>query len=408
MIEISILPALKELFIVGGVITLILAIAVGYAWFNFRISHKPYYPLFTIAIAAASAGILSAFGAPTMPMLFFVTFFLLLGVYYRYVLKGRYRTPVYFMAPAAIGILLLFIYPLVYEFFLSYRELNLKNFVEWINTGYAPLADTYGLQNYIDVFKERATGQSFLHVFWRTMVWTVVNVFFHVTLGLALAMLLNTKGLRGVGLYRAILTLPWVIPQVIVVLIWRSDFNESVGFINQFIQVVNQIVAWEWNGQLVQPLTWLGFTTKAWFLDPTALFTASCIVNIWLGVPFMMVNSLGALQSIPVSVYEAANIDGASKIQQFFKITIPLLKPVMVPAVLLGGIWTFNNLNVIYLMTDGGRYEGADILVTDLYKQSFTYYRYGFAAAYSFVIFAILCVFTWGQLKISKSQLAET
>jgi arabinogalactan oligomer/maltooligosaccharide transport system permease protein len=193
-----------------------------------------------------------------------------------------------------------------------------------------------------------------------------------------------------------------------VVLIWRSDFNESVGFINQFIQVVNQIVAWEWNGQLVQPLTWLGFTTKAWFLDPTALFTASCIVNIWLGVPFMMVNSLGALQSIPVSVYEAANIDGASKIQQFFKITIPLLKPVMVPAVLLGGIWTFNNLNVIYLMTDGGRYEGADILVTDLYKQSFTYYRYGFAAAYSFVIFAILCVFTWGQLKISKSQLAET
>jgi arabinogalactan oligomer/maltooligosaccharide transport system permease protein len=189
--------------------------------------------------------------------------------------------------------------------------------------------------------------------------------------------------MRGMGLYRTILTLPWVIPQVIAVLVWRSDFNESVGFINQFINVTNQLVSFELNGKLIEPLTWLGFTTRSWFTDPSALFTAACIVNIWLGIPFMMINSLGALQSIPRSVYEAAEIDGASTLSRFRHITLPLLKPVLVPASLLGAIWTFNNLNVIYLMTDGGRYEGADILVTDLFKQSFTYYRYGFAAAYS-------------------------
>jgi arabinogalactan oligomer/maltooligosaccharide transport system permease protein len=116
---------------------------------------------------------------------------------------------------------------------------------------------------------------------------------------------------------------------------------------------------------------------------------------------------LGALQSIPKSVYEAAEIDGAGTLSRFRHITMPLLKPVLVPASLLGAIWTFNNLNVIYLMTDGGRYEGADILVTDLFKQSFTYYRYGFAAAYSFVIFAILCLLTWLQLKMTSDKKPE-
>ena len=189
---------------------------------------------------------------------------------------------------------------------------------------------------------------------------------------------------------------------MIAVLVWKADFNESVGFVNQFIHVVNQLVSWEWNGAIIAPLTWIGFKSQSWFLDPDSLFVAACIVNIWLGVPFMMINSLGALQSIPKSVYEAASIDGATRWQQFKNLTLPLLKPVMVPAALLGGIWTFNNLNVIFLMTDGGRYEGADILVTDLYKQSFTYYRYGFAAAYSFVIFAILIVLSILQMKVSR------
>jgi arabinogalactan oligomer/maltooligosaccharide transport system permease protein len=140
-----------------------------------------------------------------------------------------------------------------------------------------------------------------------------------------------------------------------------------------------------------------------WWSDPMAVFVSCCIVNIWLGIPFMMIVFLGGLQSIPKSYYEAASIDGASKLTQFFQITIPILKPVVVPSITLGTIWTFNNINVIYLMTgqDGGN-EHADILVSALYKSAFTYSRYSFSAAFALVIFAILIGITLVWMRVSK------
>ncbi|SMF10761.1 carbohydrate ABC transporter permease [Pseudobacteriovorax antillogorgiicola] len=402
--SVSVLPALSELLFLLAILFGIVALGISYLWLNFRVWHYPMYLPFKILIGLSLGGFIYASGGSGLTSSFFASIPMFIGLYYKMGLKGEYRSPLYFMAPALFGIIFLFLYPLVYEFYLSFTDLSLKTFADWIQTGSVPFA---GIQNYIDVFKDRATGQSFVFVLWRTMVWTFVNLFFHLSIGLALALLLNAKGLKGVGVYRTILTLPWVIPQVIAVLVWRADFNESVGFINQFIKVMNQLVSFEWNGSIIAPLTWFGFEPQAWFLDEDALFAAACIVNIWLGIPFMMINCLGALQSIPGSVYEASSIDGASWLQKFRHITLPLLKPVMVPAAMLGAIWTFNNLNVIYLMTDQGRYEGADILVTDLFKQSFTYYRYGFAAAYSFVIFAILCVLTVIQVKVSRSNEAK-
>jgi arabinogalactan oligomer/maltooligosaccharide transport system permease protein len=402
--DISFLPALIEL---GKLLTVLAAVVgggLGLIWLNYRIWQQPLYLTMMTALALTLGISLYLYGANGLTAGYFGGLPLLMALYFRFGLKGRYQAPTFFLVPAILGLIFLFLYPLIYEFFLSFKDLSLKTFPQWIATGEVPLAPFYGLQNYIDVFKDRATGQSFIFVFWRTVIWTVINLIFHLTLGVGLAMVLNARGMRGVGIYRSILTLPWIIPHVIAVLVWRADFNESVGFVNQFIRVVNQLVSFEYQDQIIEPLTWLGFETKAWFLDKDALFTASCIVNIWLGVPFMMINGLGALQSIPNSLYEAAAIDGASPWQQFYRITLPMLQPVMLPAALLGAIWTFNNLNVIYLMTDAGRYEGADILVTDLYKQSFTYYRYGFAAAYSFVIFAILSVLTYGQYKLTKSS----
>ncbi|MFW7377195.1 MAG: carbohydrate ABC transporter permease [Oligoflexus sp.] len=406
--ELSVTPALFELIKLLMLVIFVVAVGIGFIWVNFRIWRYPLY-LPIMALAGLSlGGSLYSLGASTLTACFFGSVPFLFALYFKFSLKGNYHSPSYFLAPAVLGIVFLFMYPLVYEFFLSFRDLSLRTFPQWIETGKVPLVGNFGLQNYIEVFKDRATGQSFFIVLWRTIVWTFVNLFFHLTLGLGLALLLNRKNIGGVGIYRTILTLPWVIPQVIAVLVWRADFNESVGFVNQFIHVINQLVSFELGGNVIEPLTWIGFEAKAWFLDANALFIAACIVNIWLGVPFMMINSLGALQSIPGSVYEAASIDGASSFQQFRRITLPLLKPVMLPAAMLGAIWTFNNLNVIYLMTDSGRYEGADILVTDLYKQSFTYYRYGFAAAYSFVIFAILCVLTYMQAKIGKGSQATS
>jgi arabinogalactan oligomer/maltooligosaccharide transport system permease protein len=133
------------------------------------------------------------------------------------------------------------------------------------------------------------------------------------------------------------------------------------------------------------------------------VFVSCCIVNIWLGIPFMMIVFLGGLQSISPSYYEAAEIDGANKLTQFFQITVPMLKPVVVPSITLGTIWTFNNINVIYLMTgqDGGN-EYADILVSALYKSAFTYSRYSFSAAFALVIFVILIALTLVWMTVTK------
>ena len=119
--------------------------------------------------------------------------------------------------------------------------------------------------------------------------------------------------------------------------------------------------------------------------------TTCTLINIWLGIPFMMVVILGGLQSISASYYDAADIDGASYFQKLRYITIPLIRPVLMPAVTLGTVWTFNNINVIYLVTgQSGGTERADILVSALYKAAFTYNRYSYSAAFAIVIFAIL------------------
>jgi len=146
----------------------------------------------------------------------------------------------------------------------------------------------------------------------------------------------------------------------------------------------------------IEPINWLG--------DPTAMFAACIITNVWLGFPFMMVIVLGGLQGIPTELYEAARIDRASRWQQFVHVTLPLLKPVLVPAITLGAIWTFNNLNVIWLVSNGG--EPADqthILVSYVYKAVFNLYRYGYGAALSMVIFFLLLAFSLLFLQRSRA-----
>jgi arabinogalactan oligomer/maltooligosaccharide transport system permease protein len=231
-----------------------------------------------------------------------------------------------------------------------------------------------GLSNYIDVFTKpvlKLTG--FWQLFAQTLVWTSLNVFFHVTLGMALALLLFRK-MRGKGIYRALIILPWAIPQVIALLIWRTEFNFQYGAVNQLLGMIG-----------VAPIPWLS--------DPFWNFAAMVLTNVWLGVPFMMVIILGGLQSIPGDYYEAAELDGASSRQSFRAITLPLLRPVLTPAIILGTVWTFNNINVPFFINQN-ELETSDILVTALFRQAFQYNRYGDAAAFAFVIFLMLLAFT--------------
>ena len=125
--------------------------------------------------------------------------------------------------------------------------------------------------------------------------------------------------------------------------------------------------------------------------------------NGWLGFPFMMVISLGALQSIPADLYEAARVDGATRWQQFRSITLPSLKPALVPAIILSVVWTFNMFNIIYLVSAGEPAHSTEILITQAYKFAFEQYRYGYAAAYSTVIFLILLVYGAWQNRVTRA-----
>ncbi len=136
---------------------------------------------------------------------------------------------------------------------------------------------------------------------------------------------------------------------------------------------------------------------------PVLAFYAALIANVWLGWPFMMVVATGALQSIPGDLYEAADVDGASKWTQFRQITLPLLRPAMVPAIMLGTIWTFNQFNVIFFITAGGPRGQTDLLVTQAYKLIQQEHQYGAAAAFSIIVFFILLVITLINNRVTRA-----
>lgn len=280
-----------------------------------------------------------------------------------------------FVAPAFAILIGVVLYPFIYNVVLSFSNMNLRHLRDW---------HLVGLRQYIKVFTE-STEPNFYLVFLKTIIWTVVNIFFHVVIGVFLALLLNQK-LKGRSVYRTLLILPWAIPQYIVALTWRGMFNYEYGSINLIIT------------------RYLHLPAVEWLKSPTEAFLACILTNVWLGFPFMMVVALGALQSIPHELYEAADIDGASWFHKLRSITLPLLRPVMIPAITLGVVWTFNNLNIIWLVSNTGEpSDQTHILVSFVYKAAFNLYRYGYAAALSMVIFFILLIFSLAFMRKSKA-----
>ena len=280
------------------------------------------------------------------------------------------------LAPALLVILAVIAFPLVFNFILAFSNANIYHIRDWRLIGFA---------QFVSVFRQ----QLFWSILLKTVIWTAVNIVFHVVIGVFLAVVLHQKFIRGKSAWRIMLILPWALPQYITALTWRGMFNYEYGAVNLLIT------------------KYLHLPPVQWLTSPFEAFLAVIITNIWLGFPFMMVIALGGLQSIPDDLYEAADVDGASKWFQFWNITAPLLRPVMIPAITLGIIWTFNNINVVWLVSNMG--EPADsthILVSYVYKAAFNMYRFGWAAALSVVIFAIL--FTFSQVFLRKTHAAET
>jgi ABC-type sugar transport system permease subunit len=298
----------------------------------------------------------------------------------------RYRLAYSYIAPAMFGVFLLVFFPFVYGFLIGFTNYGLSDFGGNLIEYFGNLQN-YSLWNFADILKNInfTDPHNFYYTLLHTILWTVINVSLHVSIGVGLALILNNTELKGRTVFRILLILPWAIPSYITALIWRGMFHKQFGAVNGLLEL-------------------LGLEPISWFTQAHTAFLANLATNVWLGFPFMMIIALGALQSIPKELYEASSIDGSSRWQSFWNVTFPLLKPAMIPAIILGTIWTFNQFNVIYLVSGGGPDGATELLITDAYKLAFEQYRYGYAAAYCIIIFILLFGYGFWTNKISRAS----
>ncbi len=252
----------------------------------------------------------------------------------------------------------------------------------------------------LDNFEELLTNEKIRGPFVRVFIWTFAHAFFAVFLtfwlGLFLAMLLNAKFTPGRAVLRTLLLVPYAIPAFISVLVWKGLLNEQLGVINKGLIEIFPIDK-----------------GPRWTSDPTWVKIAILMIQLWLGFPYMMLITTGALQSIPGDIYEAARVDGANTFQQFRHLTLPLLLVAVGPLLIASFAFNFNNFTIVELFNKGGPPVSpdtpaghSDILITYTYELAFGSGRgadYGFASTISIVIFVIVAIITFFNFRFTQS-----
>lgn len=298
------------------------------------------------------------------------------------------RVAFLYLIPAFAVMAIITFYPLLYQVWMSFTDFQEQN----LRSGSAA-PPWVGLGNYIQILTNNVAGlpnYDFLRILAFNLFWAFSNVIIHVCLGVAIAMLLNQRGLIGRAIYRAIFVLPVVIPPIIVATVWRNMFDTNNGAINYLIAIItrqppgNVQIAW-----LTDP------GNPIWFfpLLPLSYF-ALLTANVWLGWPLNTVVATGALQSIPNDLYEAVEIDGGGAWTKFRFITLPFLRPAMLPFAIYGFVITFNLFYLSYFMSAGGPFGRTELLVTEAYRMVNEQHLYGVAAAFSVIMFFILLALT--------------
>ncbi len=271
-------------------------------------------------------------------------------------------------APSLILIALMVVFPIFYTGYISLTNMNVYHWFDF---------EIIGLENY-----ERALfvfDSGFLSALFATILWTVVSMLFQLVIAYVLATMLNIKKLRFRKLYKTLLMVPWAMPGYVSILIWKTGiFNTSFGLLNQWMEK-------------------LGKESVRWLSSDTSAFICCSIVNLWLALPFMIMIMDGALQSIDDSLYESAVLDGASWFEKTRYITIPFIKPIIAPAVIITIFTTFKQFDVVYLLTQqAGAKTGSNFhtILTYAYENAFITNNYGYSSAISMIIFALLIVFS--------------
>lgn len=227
-----------------------------------------------------------------------------------------------FVLPALLVVGILLVYPIFSSLYYSMTTKHL------IKASY----DFIGLENYKAVLSD----SNFYKAFLTSILWTVGSLLGQLFIGFTAALAINRVKI-GKGIYRTLMIIPWAFPSIVIALSWKWILNGVSGFLP------NILVQLGISSELPQFLS-----------DSSLVFLTLIFINVWFGAPMIMVNVLSALQTIPQDQYEAAQIDGASKFQQFWHITVPHIKIVVGLLVVLRTIWVFNNFDIIYLLTGGG------------------------------------------------------
>lgn len=283
-------------------------------------------------------------------------------------------------APSLILILLIVVFPIVYTGYISLTNMNVYHWNDY---------EIIGLKNYKEALLVLDNG--FITAFGVTVLWTVVNMVLQLVIAFILASLLNIKRLRLRNVYKTLLIFPWAMPGYVSILLWKTGmYNSQFGLLNQWLQKMG-----------LEPVRWLNTNVLA--------FVSCTVVNLWLALPFMITIIDGALQSIEKSYYESAVLDGANWFERTWYITIPMIRPIIAPSVIITTFTTFKQFDVIYLLTQQvGAKTGANVhtILTYAYEKAFITNNYGYSSAVSMVIFVILIAFSTIMNRKSKEEQA--
>lgn len=271
-----------------------------------------------------------------------------------------------FSAPAVIYMLIFIGYPMIQNIILSFKNVDVYTFADTSKQSFV------SLQNYKELF----TGSNSIlsKAIVNTLIFTVGSIFFQFIIGFGLALLFN-KRFPGCSFFRGMTMISWLLPVTVAGLLFKFMFASSGGIINQFLMGM---------GLAEQPLDWL--------LKPELAMIAAVVANIWIGIPFNMMLLITGLTTISGDIYESASLDGASKLQTLFLITIPLIKPAIMSVLTLGFVYTFKVFDLVWVMTKGGPVNSTELVSTYAYRLSFEEFQFSQGAAAANILFLILLV----------------
>jgi multiple sugar transport system permease protein len=274
-----------------------------------------------------------------------------------------------FLFPSLLQFSVLLVFPVIFSFYLSFHEWNILE----------PEKPYVGLDNYARLLGDRRVRQALFNTFYYTVVSVPATLF----CGLLVALLLNNQ-IRGRGIFRTMYYLPGVTSAVAVAVVWKWIFNGDFGLINYYLLQL---------GLISEPIRWL--------TDPGLAMPSVIIVSVWGGVGGCMIIYLAGLQAIPDEMYDAAKVDGAGPVRTLFSITIPLLAPATFFLLITSIIGAFQQFGLPYLLTAGGPVGRTTTIAYYLYTSAFKNFEMGYAAAMSYVLFAMIFIFTLLHMRFS-------